>query len=76
MLSVRQGLRGGRLWIDHSWNYRNREDLLIAPQEWKTQRQRLVSALSLTTTPKQFLDRLRAHLGVGRGPLAQGEAPD
>jgi hypothetical protein len=57
MLAVRQGLRGGRLWIDHSWEFRNREDLLIPPAEWKKERQRLISALSLTTDPQKFLAR-------------------
>lgn len=48
MLAVRHGLRGGRLWVDHSWEFRNREDLLIPPAQWKKERQRLISALSLT----------------------------
>ena len=44
MLAVRQGLRGGRLWVDHSWEFRNREDLLIPLPQWKKERQRLISA--------------------------------
>ena len=71
MLAVRQGLRGGRLWIDHSWEFRNREDLLIPPAEWKKERQRLISALSLTTDPQKFLARLHAHLDVGLRALSE-----
>ena len=71
MLAVRQGLRGGRLWIDHSWEFRNREDLLIPPAEWKKERQRLISALSLTTNPQKFLARLHAHLDVGLRALSE-----
>ena len=71
MLAVRQGLRGGRLWIDHSWEFRNREDLLIPPADWKKVRQRLISALSLTTDPQKFLARLHAHLDVGLRALSE-----
>ena len=74
MLAVRQGLRGGRLWVDHSWEFRNREDLLIPPAEWKNERQRLISALSLTTDPQMFLARLHAHLDVGLRALSEAIA--
>ena len=74
MLAVRQGLRGGRLWVDHSWDFRNREDLLIPPAQWKKERQRLISALSLTTDPQKFLARLHAHLDVGLRALAEAVA--
>uniref|UniRef100_UPI00261CF892 sigma-70 family RNA polymerase sigma factor n=1 Tax=uncultured Caulobacter sp. TaxID=158749 RepID=UPI00261CF892 len=71
MLAVRQGLRGGRMWIDHSWEFRNREDLLIPPAEWKKERQGLISALSLTIDPRKFLSRLHAHLDVGLRALSE-----
>ena len=71
MLAVRQGLRGGRLWIDHSWEFRNREDLLIPSGQWKKERQHLISALSLTTDPRKFLARLHAHLDVGLRALSE-----
>lgn len=62
LTSVRKGLRGGRLWIDHSWSHRNRQDQLISPEDWKKKRQSLISALSLTADPKLFLDRLHGTL--------------
>jgi len=74
MLAVRQGLRGGRLWLDHSWEFRNREDLLIPPAQWKIERQRLISALSLTSDPKKFLARLHANLDVGLRALSEAVA--
>lgn len=74
MLSVRQGLRGGRLWLDHSWEYRNREDLLIPVAQWKKERQRLISALSLTSDPRKFLARLHANLNVGLRSLSEAVA--
>lgn len=74
MLAVRRGLCGGRLWVDHSWEFRNREDLLIPLQQWKKERQRLVSALSLTSDPQKFLTRLHAHLDVGLRALSEAVA--
>ncbi|MBL8308795.1 MAG: Tn3 family transposase [Burkholderiales bacterium] len=71
LTSVRKGLRAGRLWIDHSWDYRNREALLIPPAEWKVQRSHLVSALQLTLDPKKFLQRLHAHLDTGLQALSE-----
>lgn len=74
MLAVRRGLRGGRLWVDHSWEFRNREDLLIPSEQWKKDRQRWVSALSLTSDPQKFLARLNAHLDVGLRALSEAVA--
>jgi TnpA family transposase len=71
LTSVRKGLRAGRLWIDHSWDYRNREALLIPTLEWKAKRSHLVSALQLTLDPNKFLQRLTAHLDTGLQALSE-----
>lgn len=71
MQSVRHGFRSSRLWIDHSWDYRNREDLLIPPAQWKKDRLRLISALSLNADPEKFLTRLYAHLEAGLQALSE-----
>jgi TnpA family transposase len=71
MLAVRQGLRGGRLWVDHSWEFRNREDLLIPLAQWKEDRQILISALRLTTDAQKYLARLQANLDVGLRALSE-----
>jgi hypothetical protein len=60
--SIRKGLKGGRLWLAHRRQHRDREDMLIPAAEWKDERQGLVSALSLTTDPKRYLERLHAKL--------------
>lgn len=70
LTSVRKGLRGGRLWIDHSWSHRNKEDLLIPKEEWKEKRQSLISALSLTSDPKKHLDRVHAAMKDGLQALS------
>lgn len=71
MMAVRHGFRSSRLWVDHSWEYRNREDLLIPQTQWKKDRQRLISALSLTADPEKFLTRLHAHLEAGLQALSE-----
>lgn len=71
LVSVRRDLRAGRLWINHSQEYRNREEMLIPPAQWKKERSQLISALSLTTDPKKFLERLNANLEVGLRGLAE-----
>jgi TnpA family transposase len=68
---VRQGLIGGRLWAQHSWAYRNRDELLIPPAEWRRRRAELVGALGLALNPDVFLHRLQAHLQVGLQALAE-----
>ena len=71
MLAVRHGFRSSRLWVDHSWDYRNREDLLIPPAQWKKDRLRLISALSLNADPEKFLTRLYAHVEAGLQALSE-----
>ncbi|MFX6834691.1 hypothetical protein ABTH32_20065, partial [Acinetobacter baumannii] len=43
LMSVRKDLRGGKLWIEHSLDYRNREGLLIPPEQWKKERGQFIS---------------------------------
>ncbi len=69
--SIRRGLKGGRLWLAHSRKHRDREDTLIPPSEWQDKRQGLISALSLTSDPKKYLQRLRAKLEESLAALAQ-----
>jgi len=71
LMSVRRDLRAGKLWINHSQNFRNREELLIPVEQWRKERSHLVSALSLTTDPKKFLQRLNANLEVGLQALSE-----
>ncbi|MGE3345891.1 MAG: Tn3 family transposase [Ramlibacter sp.] len=69
--SIRRGLKGGRLWLAHSRAHRDRQDMLIPPAEWKDQRSSLVSALSLTTDPNNYLKRLHHKLEDGLAALVR-----
>lgn len=71
LMSVRKDLRGGRLWIDHSLDYRNREGLLIPPEQWREERGSLISALNLPMDPKKLLEVINANLNAGLAGLAE-----
>lgn len=71
MLSVREGLRGGHLWIPYSGRYRSREDCLITEEVWALKRDEFCSALGLPTTPEAFLAKRQAAMEVGIAALAE-----
>lgn len=56
--SIGRGIKGGKLWLDHSHRHRNREEQLIPIDEWKTQRKSIIRDLSLTDDPQKYLDRV------------------
>lgn len=62
LTSMGRGLKGGQLWLSHSWRHRNREEQLIAPAAWQEQRSAIVRALSLTANPDQYLERVIGRL--------------
>lgn len=62
LTSIGRGLKGGQLWLSHSWRHRNREEQLIAPAAWQEQRSAIVRALSLTADPDQYLQRVIGRL--------------
>lgn len=74
LLEVRRGLRGGRLYLDHSWDFRNREDSLIPPDEWAQDKQDYIRALSLHRDPDKFLERILAHVEVGLEAVSEAVA--
>lgn len=71
LMSVRKDLRGGRLWIEHSLEYRNREGLLIPPEQWRRERGALISALNLPMDPRKLLEVVVANLNAGLAGLAE-----
>ena len=69
--AIRRGLKGGRLWLAHSRKHRDREDMLVPSSEWQDKRQGLINALSRTSDPTKYLQRLRAKLEGSLAALAQ-----
>lgn len=64
-LAIHKGLRGGSLWVDHSWKHRNREDFLIPQEEWERDRRKLLNAMNLVSDPKLYLKRVRHNVEIG-----------
>lgn len=64
-MAIHKGLRGGNLWVDHSWKHRNREDNLIPHDEWERDRKKLIGAMGLFSDPKLYLKRVRHNIASG-----------
>lgn len=47
MVGLRKGLRRVSVWIDHSFSYRERDQMLIPPADWEKSRERHLSILGL-----------------------------
>ena len=62
VMSVRRGLKGGKIWLAHSRAHRDREEQLIPQAEWLQRRSSIVSSMSLTTDPDKFLERIISKL--------------
>ena len=69
MMGLRRGLRRGTVWINHSLSFRERDQLLIAPAQWDTERDRYLSSLGLPNQADTYLNRLMDHLKAGLAGL-------
>ena len=70
LMSVRRGLKGGKIWLAHSRAHRAREEQLIPQAEWLQRRSSIVSSMSLTTNPDKFLERIFSKLSNSLQELA------
>ena len=64
-LSLHRSLRRGSVWIDHSLTFRERDQMLIPPDEWVAQRDRFLSQMQVTDDPGAYLTKLLEHIAVG-----------
>lgn len=71
MLAVRKGLRSGRLWINHSLRFKDREQMLIPEADWKLNKAQYVALLKLPEDPHDLLNPLLANLQAGLGAVAE-----
>jgi len=71
MLSVRKGLRSGRLWIDHSFSFKDREQTLIPETEWELTRSHYASLLGLPLSAEEYLKPLLANIEAGLVSVAE-----
>lgn len=74
MLSLRKGLRGGRVWLDHSLSFRERDQMLIPRDEWERDKSRMLALLKLPATAGEYVEPLQANLQVGLTAVAEAFA--
>jgi len=73
MVGLRKGLRRGTVWIDHSFSYRERDQMLIAPADWASDRERHLSILGLPAEADAFLEPLLKNIQVGLAAVAEAK---
>lgn len=71
MMSMRKSLRSGKVWIDHSLSFRERNQVLIPAAEWERDRQRLIASLGLGDTADSLLAPLLDNLKAGLSAVAE-----
>lgn len=71
LMAVRKNLKGGRMWIDHSEDFRSRDGMLISKEEWKKKRSVLMGTLNMPVDPDRFLEPLLATLAVSLQALGE-----
>ncbi len=70
-LALRAGLRRGSIWVDHSLTFRERDQMLIPPDEWKRTKTKYIRALKLPAKPDKFLASLEKVIATGLTVLAE-----
>ncbi|HVK93862.1 MAG TPA: Tn3 family transposase [Noviherbaspirillum sp.] len=73
MMGLSKGLRRGSIWVSHSFSYRDRDQMLIPPKTWNTERDRHLSLLKLPKNPDEFLDPLVKMIEAGLAALAEAK---
>ena len=71
MMAMRKSLRSGKLWIDHSLSFRERDQVLIPADEWARERDKLIATLGLGSSVDSLLDPLLANLKAGLSAVAE-----
>ena len=71
MMSVRKSLRGAKIWVDHSLSYRERDQMLISPEDWRRDRDKYLSVLGLPSDAEEFLEPLLDLLRAGVAAVAE-----
>ncbi|MEX1771584.1 Tn3 family transposase, partial [Escherichia coli] len=53
---LRKALRRGTVWISHSLSFRERDQLLIPPTQWESERDRYLSSIGLPNQADTYLN--------------------
>ncbi|MFA7269579.1 MAG: Tn3 family transposase [Sterolibacterium sp.] len=65
MMNLRKGLRGGSIWVRHSLSFRERNQMLIPPEQWTAESDSYLTVLGLQRDPEPFLGRLLENIKAG-----------
>jgi hypothetical protein len=65
MMALRRSVRRGSVWVDHSLSFRERDQMLIPPQQWALHRQAFIDQLGLPERAAEFIKPLIATLVAG-----------
>jgi hypothetical protein len=71
MMSMRKSLRSGKLWIDHSLSYRQRDQMLISREEWERERDKYIALVGLPRTADEFVEPAFDNLRVGVAAVSE-----
>lgn len=70
-IKLSTGLRHGAVWIDYSFSHRERDQMLISPEEWERERGRYLRLLNLDRDPQAFLTKVIKHVEAGLIAVAE-----
>jgi TnpA family transposase len=71
MMALRQSLRRGSAWVNHSINFRARETMLLADADWSSSKELHHQILGLPHQAMSFLEPILAGMSVGLTALAE-----
>ena len=70
-MALRQALRNGSVWLEHSLAFRQRDAMLIPEAEWTTHHRRFYAQLGLPRDAAHYTPQLLANLEAGLVSLAE-----
>ncbi len=71
MMSLRNSLRRGSVWIDHSMRFRDGDQMLIPAKEWERDRVKYLGLLGLPVAADTFIEQLMDTLRAGVAAVAE-----
>src|SRR5262249_9817440 len=71
LLALRQALRNGSVWLEHSLALRQRDAMLLPEAEWTTPQRRFYAPLGLPRDAAHYTPQLLANLEAGLVSLAE-----
>lgn len=74
MMSLRNSLRRGSVWIDHSMRFRDADQMLIPAKEWERDRVKYLGLLGLPAAADTFIEQLLDTLRAGVAAVAEASA--